>query len=341
MAKSNSTGMKNFVAVSGSAKQGMANGRLLLFSGAQVADGDAVAAGTLLCTLTKAGGAYTAETRARWLATLASATGYINGLILGGLVRTGTLQSGGSATTAKLDAGASATDNFYKGMYLLITAEGEAGKIGYITGYVGSTKVATITAVGTAFSADPGASGTPTFNLVAGINLLSAAVAYSASLATTALAVAAAVNDNVEIPDFTATTDDDDVILIAPVASGTAYNGMDLYAGASGGVTITPAGSGRPSTYGVAAVNGLNQGSVPVAGAVAKETSAWQGTFVAGGTVGWYRYVTDSDDGLSASSTARRSDGTVGTSGADLNLSQLTYVLGDVLTINTAPITIT
>lgn len=49
-----------------------------------------------------------------------------------------------SSTTATLDAGASAVDNYYTGQILQLTSGTGAGQSRRITGYVGSTKVATV-----------------------------------------------------------------------------------------------------------------------------------------------------------------------------------------------------
>jgi len=57
---------------------------------------------------------------------------------------TGTGQAGGSTTTIKLAAAASAVDDFYTGMSVSITSGTGSGQAGEIIGYVGSTKVATI-----------------------------------------------------------------------------------------------------------------------------------------------------------------------------------------------------
>lgn len=57
---------------------------------------------------------------------------------------TGTAQAGGTTTTIKLEAAASAVDDFYTGMSISITAGTGVGQAGEIIGYVGSTKVATI-----------------------------------------------------------------------------------------------------------------------------------------------------------------------------------------------------
>jgi hypothetical protein len=57
---------------------------------------------------------------------------------------TGTAQTGGSTTTIKLAAAASAVDDFYTGMTVSITGGTGNGQSGEIIGYVGSTKIATL-----------------------------------------------------------------------------------------------------------------------------------------------------------------------------------------------------
>ncbi len=57
--------------------------------------------------------------------------------------RTGTAQAGG-ANTITLDAAANATDDFYKGHVIRLTAGTGINQIREIIGYIGSTKVATV-----------------------------------------------------------------------------------------------------------------------------------------------------------------------------------------------------
>lgn len=80
------------------------------------------------------------------------------------VVRTGTAQAGG-ASTITLDSGASASDNHYTGCYVNITNNSPANAQGQrrtITGYVGSTKVATVDA---AWGTNP--SSASTFEILA------------------------------------------------------------------------------------------------------------------------------------------------------------------------------
>lgn len=64
---------------------------------------------------------------------------------IGGIViRTGTCQAGSTATTIKLDAGASATDDIYEHTVVAITGGTGVGQTRIIHNYTGSTKVAEI-----------------------------------------------------------------------------------------------------------------------------------------------------------------------------------------------------
>jgi energy-coupling factor transporter ATP-binding protein EcfA2 len=61
-----------------------------------------------------------------------------------GIVRAGTAQSGSTSSTLKLDAGASATADLYKGAFVLLTGGTGAGQARLATLYNGTTKVATV-----------------------------------------------------------------------------------------------------------------------------------------------------------------------------------------------------
>ena len=70
---------------------------------------------------------------------ISGGTGYVN-------TNTGTAQTGSTSTTIKLAATASATDDIYNSMTVYISAGTGSGQIKVITDYVGSTKVATVSA---------------------------------------------------------------------------------------------------------------------------------------------------------------------------------------------------
>jgi hypothetical protein len=69
------------------------------------------------------------------------------------LVASATADVGGSTTTIVLDSGSSALDDFYNGMWLLLTSGDDNNKLRQITDYDGTTKTATLG--GTALSAAP------------------------------------------------------------------------------------------------------------------------------------------------------------------------------------------
>lgn len=113
-----------------------------------------------------------------------------------------------------------------------------------------------------------------------------------------------------------------------PASADTAESGTLL-------VTITSSSgafvAGAPS-------NGL-EFEAPTAGVLPKSTTqTWSGTAAATGTAGWGRLY-DNAYTTGASSTAVRYDFSVGTSGADLNLSSTSIVSGATITIDTFTIT--
>ena len=69
----------------------------------------------------------------------AGGTGYVN-------TNTGTAQAGSTSTTINLAATASATDDIYNSMTVYISSGTGSGQIKVITDYVGSTKIATVSA---------------------------------------------------------------------------------------------------------------------------------------------------------------------------------------------------
>ncbi len=79
---------------------------------------------------------------------------------------------------------------------------------------------------------------------------------------------------------------------------------------------------------------GLNFEATATEGVLGKDPNqVWQGTVAADGEATWYRLVADGDSG-DASDTAPRLQGSVGKSGADLNLSEVQLTSGAVQTID-------
>lgn len=76
-------------------------------------------------------------------------------------------------------------------------------------------------------------------------------------------------------------------------------------------------------------------------GAVAKPSGdSWTGVAVATGTAGWFRMYEDGGSPSSSSTTEARIDGTVGTSGQQLNISSTAIVSGATQTVSSATITL-
>jgi hypothetical protein len=81
-----STGAREFLADQGSLKDAFQNGRIEIYTGAQPANADAAVTGTLLCTITNASGARTAEVLSTGTLTLSTgASGSVNTLTVNGV----------------------------------------------------------------------------------------------------------------------------------------------------------------------------------------------------------------------------------------------------------------
>ena len=86
--------------------------------------------------------------------------------------------------------------------------------------------------------------------------------------------------------------------------------------------------------------NGLEFGAA-ASGAISKcAAETWQGTGLAAGTAGWFRLCANPTDDGSSSTTLSRIDGTVGTSGADLNMTNTTITAGATYTIDAFTLTL-
>lgn len=248
-----STGLRQFIAGGGSWRQALANGRVMFFSGAQPANPDVAPTGTLLCTFTKDGNDFTAE----------------------------------SCATATIEL-----------------TGGAAGSVDSVT--------------------------------VGGMPLFENSVAFDTDLSTTATALAAAINSYQNSPDFTATVSGTTVTIIAPKGTGALFNSIAVSVATT---TITDT-SDAVLSGGVSAVNGLLFGA-PSSGVLPKEPGVvWQANPVATGSAGYFRYVGSSDDAFGDSSTAIRIDGSIATSGADLNMDSTAIAIGTPQTINTFNVTI-
>lgn len=85
--------------------------------------------------------------------------------------------------------------------------------------------------------------------------------------------------------------------------------------------------------------NGLEFGTA-ASGAISKDADTWSGAAVATGTAGWFRLCANATDAGADSTSLPRIDGSVGTSGADLNLSSTSITSGRTYTIDTFTLTL-
>lgn len=76
------------------------------------------------------------------------------------------------------------------------------------------------------------------------------------------------------------------------------------------------------------------------AGSISKSTDLWKFTGIANGTAGWFRLMGNASDALGSSLSSPRLDGSIGTSNADLNLSNISVVVGVPATIDVFTFTI-
>lgn len=181
-----------------------------------------------------------------------------------------------------------------------------------------------------------GAAGSIDDVTVNSISILDAPVAFNTDLATTAADLAEAINESAKNALFVASASGAIVTLKALPGLGAIPN---TWAVAAALTTIT-------ASYGAMAggVNGANGLSLTEAGGVLskKSTEAWTGVALATGTAGWFRFEGPIADSGAADAAGEfsRIDGSIGTSGANMNLSSVSFVSGAVQTISSASITL-
>lgn len=212
---------------------------------------------------------------------------------------------------------------------------------------VSGTLLVTFTKAGGAFTAETLSSGTVTLTggasgsintiTVNGINVIpQGAVAFNTSLNQTATDLAAAINAGLSSPEYTAAAVGAVVTIKALPGTGVGPNTF-VVAGTLTTITATYAAF----SGGIAPVNGLTMGAA-AAGIIAKTAAeVWQGTAVATGTAGWFRYkgsVTDAG-ATDSTETFLRMDGNIATSGANLNMSNTSIVSAAVQTLSTFQLT--
>jgi hypothetical protein len=183
-----------------------------------------------------------------------------------------------------------------------------------------------------------GASGSIDTVTVNSVNIIpNGAVPYNTSLNQTAADLATAINESMGMHDYSAEASGAIVTIKAPLGFGANANTWVVTATLT---TITASYANMAS--GVNPVNGLKFG-VATAGELVKLASqVWSGVAAASGIAGWFRFVGAVDDPLTLDSSAAylRLDGSVGTSGADLNGASTSIVAGATQTIGDFDITV-
>lgn len=181
---------------------------------------------------------------------------------------------------------------------------------------------AEVKAIGS-FALASGSAGSVNTITVNGVDILGAAVPFNTSLSQTAADVAAQINWNPKNKLYVATAVGTTVTLTAMPGLGALVNTHAV----NGTVTTIALGSLVNMAGGVNSVNGLDF-NPPAAGVLTKKTGqTWQGTSVADGAAGWFRFVGPIADAgaADASEVYVRVDGNIGTSGADLNMVNTTF----------------
>lgn len=199
------------------------------------------------------------------------------------------------------------------------------------------TLLGTVTLASGAFTAETAGSQTITVSGSAGsvdtvtvgsVNIIPlGAVSFDTDTTVTAAALRDAI---IRAGIYRATSSGAVVTVLAPVGTGDAHNGLAL----ATTVTTLTATSGGNITGGVDAANGLKF-AAPASGAVSK-SGTWSFVGVAAGTAGWFRLKAAITDAGGADSTFvyPRLDGSVATSGADMNLSNITIAVSAPTTVD-------
>ena len=115
---------------------------------------------------------------------------------------------------------------------------------------------------------------------------------------------------------------------------------INIYTGSQ---PASPDTGATGTLLGTASVSGGGTGMTfdsAVAGVLSKAAAeTWRFTGLAAGTAGWFRLWQNGDTVTSLSTTAARLDGSIGTSGADLNLTNVVIAVAQVNTIDSFTIT--
>jgi hypothetical protein len=169
------------------------------------------------------------------------------------------------------------------------------------------------------------------------IEIMGSSTPFNTSLAQTAADVVTKINNNPLNYLFETFVSATDVINIrAKPGLGALPNGWVV---ASTVTTITKTDANMAS--GVTAVNGLNWGDA-TANAISKlSTQTWSGVAGNTGTAGWFRIEAAVSDagGTDSAEAILRLDGTIATSGGEINMGSLSITSGLTYTLDTFTVT--
>lgn len=182
-----------------------------------------------------------------------------------------------------------------------------------------------------------GASGSVDTLAVNSLEIMGSSTPFNTTLTQTAADVCTKINDNPKNHLFNASNSGSAVITIkAKAGMGTLPNAWTVV---STTTTITKTDANMAG--GVTAVNGLKWGD-SIGAVISKlTTQVWSGTAAATGTAGWFRFEASVSDagGVDSTESIKRMDGTVATSGAELNMASTSIVVGTPQTVSSFAIT--
>lgn len=224
----------------------------------------------------------------------------------------------------------------FTGAQPTLADDAEAGTLLVTFTKSGSAHTAEVLSTGT-IQLTGGASGNVSSLKVNAIEILNGTTTFNTSLTQTAADIARDINRNPQNLDYVATSSSTVVTVKGKPGLGALPNGY-VTTGTSATITLTHG----TFASGVTPVNGLNWEVSTTGTMVKRSDETWQGTAVAGGTAGWFRWIAGVADAGSADSleAIMRLDGAVATSGSQLNASSTTIALSSVQTISADQIVI-
>lgn len=171
----------------------------------------------------------------------------------------------------------------------------------------------------------------------AGLEIMGSATNFNTSLAQTATDIVTKINNNPRNLFIDATLTSTSTVTL------TARRGLGALGSqtvASTTTTITKTDTN--TTGGVTPVNMLTWGDSAAGVLVKLSTETWSGVNAAAGTAGWFRIesaVTDAGT-LDSTESIVRMDGSISTSGADMNLGTTVFTSGATTTLSSGSITL-